>query len=143
MSVYLCTLFYIHPFSPFISISSIILSFFAFPLLPIVLTASSMGSLAIFSSIEKSLFKYREKSLRNKQYKIKEILDKLHLHFEKCREDNLITIEEVETFDKIIQEMYSVSITQSKINNDVFLENLGKVLKNLPENQLKSLMLKK
>lgn len=34
---------------------------------------------------------------------IKEILDKVHFFFEKCHEDNMITFEEIETFDELLK----------------------------------------
>ena len=123
---------------------------FAIPLLPIILTGGGIGTMSLFSILEKSVFKFREKSLRIKQCKIKEILDKLHFYFEKCREDNVITVKEIEAFDKIVKEAYNIQTKQSsQIEDDTaFLQELvstlqalpGLRLKSMPESQLKSLM---
>ena len=112
---------------------------FAIPLLPIILTGGGIGTMTLFSFLDKSLFKFREKSLRTKQCKVKEIVDKLHFYFEKCREDNIITVEEIEAFDKIVKEVHNI---QPKVDDAAFLEELVNTLKSIPENQLKSLMQK-
>ena len=103
------------------------------PLVPAILTGGSITATALFTTLDKSLLKRREKHLKKKQASIKETLDKLHFYFEKCREDNVITLEEIEAFDKIAK---PTSIQQ---NSDSFLEEITRVLKSMSESQLRNL----
>ena len=106
------------------------------PLIPIILTGVGIFSLTMLSTLDKSVFNIREKSLRKKQHQNKEILNKLHYYFEKCRDDNIITLEEMEAFDKINKSIFN------NVQNDNFLEELVNTLKSMPEGQLKSLLQK-
>ena len=68
-----------------------------------ILSGASIVSTSVFATLEKSLFSKTEKLFREKIKKNKEILDRLYYYFEKCREDNIISVEELEEFKKINQ----------------------------------------
>ena len=120
-----------------LSASSIVLTagVLTTPIIPAVLTGGTLAITGVLTTLDKSLLKRRERAIKKKQLDVKEILDKLHFYFEKCREDNVITLEEMEAFDKIVKQSYSVNSTQQ----DSFLEEIKQTLKSMSESQLKNL----
>ena len=119
-----------------LGVSSVVLSagVLAAPLVPAILTGGSLTVTGILTTLDKSLLRRREKAIKKKQLDIKETYDKLHFYFEKCREDNLITLEEIQTFDKIVKQSYSTTK-----ESDSFLEEITQALNSMSENQLKSI----
>ena len=102
-------------------------------LLVSILSTSTIVSTSVFATLEKALFSKKEKLFREKIKKNKEVLDRLYYYFEKCREDNIISLEELEEFKKINQ---SLPISKQEDN---FLEEFSQSLKLVLEKQLKSL----
>ena len=70
---------------------------------------------SLFSTITGKVFisKHR-KGIKDKSVKAEKILNKLHLYFEKSRADNLITLEEMENFEKIYNEIYFAKPAKSQ-----------------------------
>ena len=105
------------------------------PLVPAILAGGSIGITTLLTALDKSLLMKREKSIRKKHADIKETLDKLYFHFEKCREDNIISLQEIEQFNKIVQ-TETAKLNLEKDTSDVFLDQL---IKTMTVNQKESL----
>lgn len=60
-------------------------------------------------------------------------------NFERCRKNNIITLEEIEAFDKIVKEINHIN----RKDDDAYLDDLAIALKSMPESQLKSKMQKR
>ena len=111
------------------------------PMLAIISTTSGTLTSLITTITNKSFINKRRSSLKNKYLKTKETSDKLHLFFEKCSQDEIITIEEMEKFESILniletQELSSVGRQSHTHNKSVlksqstdFLEELTKLLR--------------
>ena len=71
------------------------------PLLLILTTSSGTLASLITTITNKTFIQKHRNSLKRKHAQTKEIYDKLFLYFQKCVEDNFITQQEIEQFEKL------------------------------------------
>ena len=103
----------------------------AIPVVGTVLTSTGVFSTSLMTMVDKSLMSKKRKSLSKKHLHIKEVYDKLHYYFQKVTDDNVITLEEIETFDKIAQEGNKIHVSKKIQHDSVFLDELKTLVKTL------------
>lgn len=95
------------------------------PLLLILTTSSGTLTSLVTAITNKTFIQKHRKALKKKYSQTKETYDKLFLHFQKCAQDNTITLEEMEQFEKLSNNTKPV---QSPNSQDSFLEQLSILL---------------
>ena len=103
----------------------------AIPVVGTVLTSTGVFSTSLMTMVDKSLMSKKRKSLSKKHLHIKEVYDKLHYYFQKVTDDNVITLEEIETFDKIAQEGNKIHVSKKIQDDSAFLDELKTLVKTL------------
>ena len=102
------------------------------PVVATALTSTGVFTSSLATLIDKSLMTKKRKSLNKKHVYVKEVYDKLHYYFQKVCDDNNITLEEIEEFDKIAQGANKIPVkVQDKVDNGAFLDELKTLLKTL------------
>ena len=107
----------------------------AIPVVATTLTSVGLFTTSTATMIDKSLMSKKRKSLSKKHLHIKEVYDKLHYYFQKAIEDNTITLEEIEAFDKIAKEANKMPKMTKDPN--AFLDELKTILEVLEKAESK------
>ena len=79
------------------------------PVVVLSLTSSSMLGSLITALTGKVFINRHKRRIKLKLRKTETVLNKLHLFFEKCKEDNIITLKEMEEFEKIYNGLWRAS----------------------------------
>ena len=73
------------------------------PLLLIFTTSSGTIATLVTTITNKAFINKHRKALKDKYTQTKETYDKLFLYFQKCIEDKIVTLEEIEQFERLTQ----------------------------------------
>ena len=106
------------------------------PIIAVIITGVAGGTTLINESILMGFLNKKKKYFRDKCKYTKMYLDKLSIYFEKCRDDTVITLEEMEGFNKIEKE-YDNKMEFERNNFDKLLSK--KDLKNTEKKAKKNL----
>ena len=116
------------------------------PIMTILTTGSGLITGVITTITNKTFIGKRRSSIKKKYLRTKEIVDNLQIYFQKCKQDNIITIEEMEQFESILQK-YESDISPTcktpaciiSTSNDNFLDQLESLIQSYNVQSRKSL----
>ena len=102
------------------------------PIMAILTSGSGVATSLITAVTDKTFINRHRTNLKKKYLKTKEISDNLQIYFQKCSEDNVITIEEMEDFERMLHKLDTAPIKplpSKGVDQDFLLRELAALLR--------------